>query len=270
MGCTASTAIATSDAPSSALGFRAIRDNFETLEQVQEALRKGGLESSQLMVGIDFTKSNTWTGKDSFGGRSLHTIQAGMLNPYQEVISIIGRTLEAFDDDNLIPAYGFGDVTTGNTGVFQLGSGPCHGVSEILDRYTSIAPTLQLSGPTSFVPILRKAMEYVHNVRQYTILLIIADGQVNDQEATAAAIVEASHYPLSIVVCGVGDGPFGLMEHWDDNLPSRKFDNLQFVNFTEVCRHTSGMPAYRDSSFALAALQEVPEQYKAIQRLRYV
>lgn len=32
------------------------------LLQVTDALRKEGLESSNLIVGIDFTKSNEWTG----------------------------------------------------------------------------------------------------------------------------------------------------------------------------------------------------------------
>jgi hypothetical protein len=31
------------------------------------------------------------------------------LNPYEHAISIIGKTLAKFDEDNLIPCYGFGD-----------------------------------------------------------------------------------------------------------------------------------------------------------------
>lgn len=48
------------------------------------------------------------TGAKSFNRRSLHHIGSG-LNPYEQAISIIGKTLAAFDEDNLIPCFGFGD-----------------------------------------------------------------------------------------------------------------------------------------------------------------
>ena len=47
-------------------------------------------------------------GARSFNRRSLHHI-GNALNPYEQAISIIGKTLAAFDEDNLIPCYGFGD-----------------------------------------------------------------------------------------------------------------------------------------------------------------
>ncbi len=53
-------------------------------------------------------QSNTWSGKYSFGGQSLHHI-GQQLNPYEQAIRIVARTLAPFDDDNQIPAYGFGD-----------------------------------------------------------------------------------------------------------------------------------------------------------------
>lgn len=48
------------------------------------------------------------SGKLSFGRHCLHDI-GSQPNPYEQAISIIGRTLSAFDEDNLIPCFGFGD-----------------------------------------------------------------------------------------------------------------------------------------------------------------
>lgn len=47
-------------------------------------------------------------GRASFNRRCLHEI-GHTPNPYEQAISIIGRTLSAFDEDNLIPCFGFGD-----------------------------------------------------------------------------------------------------------------------------------------------------------------
>ena len=124
-----------------------IPDNFTSIEQVTDALRKEGLESSNLIVGIDFTKSNEWTGKKSFNNRSLHAI-GDAPNPYEKAISIIGKTLSPFDEDNLIPCFGFGDATTHDQEVFSFHTdhSPCHGFEEVLTCYKRIVPTLRLSG----------------------------------------------------------------------------------------------------------------------------
>jgi E3 ubiquitin-protein ligase RGLG len=255
------------------LPFARIRDKYETIEQVQEALRQAGLESSQLMIGIDATKSNTWTGATSFGGRCLHDVggSTGQLNPYESVIQIIGSTLAAFDDDGLIPVYYFGDAVTTDRSVAVLRRYPdepemCHGLPEVLARYRAVLPTLKLAGPTSFTPIIRKAIEYVKRERCYTILLIIADGQVSDPAETMAAIEDASSHPISIVVVGVGDGPWDTMNQFDDFEGKRKFDNLQFVRASSFLGVRDATD--RDAAFAVACLQEIPEQYSAIHRLR--
>ncbi|KAF8011827.1 hypothetical protein BT93_I0078 [Corymbia citriodora subsp. variegata] len=183
-------------------------DNFSSLDEVTTALREAGLESSNLILGIDFTKSNEWSGKHSFGRRSLHAI-----------------------------------------------------------------------GPTSFAPIIDAAIDIVARSNgQYHVLVIVADGQVTrspdvprgrfspQEQLTVDSIVAASRYPLSIILVGVGDGPWEAMKQFDDNIPQRAFDNFQFVNFTEIMSKNTDT-SKKETTFALAALMEIPLQYRATQSI---
>jgi len=245
----------------------AIADKYTTYSEVQDALQVAGLEASNLIIGIDYTRSNEFTGKHTFHGQSLHHLDPKFMNPYQHVITIIAKTLEIFDDDKLIPCYGFGDITTTDKGVFPfLQNRPCNGLKEVLERYSEVTPVTVLSGPTSFAPIIREAISIVRKERSYHILVIIADGQVTNEAETKRAIVEASNYPLSIVLVGVGDGPWGMMKDFDDGIPERKFDNFQFVNFHEFF-HANVRREVPEVDFAVAALQEIPDQFKEIRRL---
>ncbi|KYQ90120.1 hypothetical protein DLAC_08704 [Tieghemostelium lacteum] len=250
--------------------FQPIKDKFQTLGEVQDALRKAGLESSNLIIGIDYTKSNTWNGKVSFGGKCLHDISSYQLNPYQEAIKIIGKTLESFDDDKLIPVLGFGDARSTDKAVFKFTEDrPCYGFEEVLQKYNEITPLIVLSGPTSFAPIIREAINISRGTKSYHILVIICDGDVTSVNETIDAIVEASRVaPLSIIAVGVGDGPNGnndwsVMERFDDDLPERQFDNFQFVPFNKVMAKAEN----REVDFAVASLQEIPEQFQAIRKL---
>ncbi|KAF5728144.1 E3 ubiquitin-protein ligase RGLG2 isoform X1 [Tripterygium wilfordii] len=269
--------------PSMKMKYAFIPDTFSSLDQVTVALREAGLESSNLIVGIDFTKSNEWTGKVSFNNRSLHAI-GDTPNPYEKAISIIGKTLAPFDEDNLIPCFGFGDATTHDQEVFSFHSdhSSCHGFEEVLSCYKNIVPNLRLSGPTSYAPVVEAAIDIVENSGgQYHVLVIIADGQVTrsvntsdgelspQEQKTIKAIVDASQYALSIVLVGVGDGPWEDMKSFDDKIPAREFDNFQFVNFTDIMSKNK-TPSEKETAFALAALMEIPIQYKAATELHLI
>ncbi|KAF5958826.1 hypothetical protein HYC85_006051 [Camellia sinensis] len=221
--------------------YSRIADNYNSLEQVTEALARAGLESSNLIVGIDFTKSNEWTGARSFNRRSLHYIGSG-LNPYEQAISIIGKTLAAFDEDNLIPCYGFGDASTHDQDVFSFYPDDrfCNGFEEVLSQYREIVPHLRLAGPTSFGPIIEMAMTIVEKSGgQYHVLLIIADGQVTRS-------VDTEHGQLSP----------------QEKKTCRSNCNSKFVNFTEIMSKNVAQ-SRKETEFALAALMEIPSQYKA-------
>ncbi|KAG5527145.1 hypothetical protein RHGRI_028157 [Rhododendron griersonianum] len=88
------------------------------------------------------------------------------------------------------------------------------------------------------------------------------DGQLSPQERTVEAIVQASKFPLSIILVGVGDGPWDMMKEFEDNIPARAFDNFQFVNFTEIMSKNVSH-SQEEAEFALSALVKIPSQYKA-------
>ncbi|CAC5383077.1 RGLG [Mytilus coruscus] len=276
--------------------YNAIMDKFSSLEEVQNAIRQAGLESCNLIFGMDYTASNLQQGMRTFGGRSLHqivpyemnpyqrvyytvsnlhqgrstfggnslhAIEPRFMNPYQQVICILGETLEPFDDDGIIPAFGFGDASTKDRSVFSFRSqGYCNGFHDVLNAYNELTPNVRLSGPTSFAPLIRQAIDTVKKTKSYHILVIVADGQVTNERETIDAIVEASRWPLSIVMVGVGDGPWDTMEQFDDRIPARKFDNFQFVEFHKIMS-TARNP---QAAFALHALMEIPDQYKLVKK----
>jgi E3 ubiquitin-protein ligase RGLG len=84
-------------------------------------------------------------------------------NPYQEATLAIASTLAPFDDDQLIPVYGFGDATTNDRSVFSFfpHDKPCKGLDHVMRRYSDIVPHTRLAGPTSFAPLIYRAINIV-------------------------------------------------------------------------------------------------------------
>ncbi|OQS06507.1 E3 ubiquitin-protein ligase RGLG2-like [Thraustotheca clavata] len=266
---------------------KSIQDNYFSLEDLKQDLRRKGLESSNLIIGVDFTKSNEWTGKRTFHGRCLHDLTCRTPNPYEQVMEIVSKTLYEYDDDNVIPCFGFGDDSTRDTSVFSFmpmqPNGelilPGYRLNDVRTRYRDVVPHVIMAGPTTFAPMIYQAINIVQqNNMAYHILVIIADGQVTrsvdtpdgqfskHEQETINAINFASNFPLSIIVVGVGDGPWDMMHIFDDKLQNRRFDNFQFVDFDGVTRGISD-PRRMETQFALNALMEIPDQYHLVRQL---
>jgi E3 ubiquitin-protein ligase RGLG len=179
-------------------GQPANQDPYQTWEELRQALRQ--VESSNLIIGIDHTKSNRENG---YHGENLHALSNHKLNPYQQVITMLYQSLvPRMDDDQKIPVYGFGCSTTTNKLVFSYDQyQTCHSLEDILYRYRT-ATTLPMAGPTNFAPLIYEAIDIVKETGRYHILIIGTDGVVDraeDVEATRQAIIAARDYPLSII-----------------------------------------------------------------------
>ncbi|GJS98921.1 E3 ubiquitin protein ligase RGLG2-like protein [Tanacetum coccineum] len=85
------------------------------------------LESSNLIVGIDFTKSNEWT--VNVGSLTLRFC-------YQPATSTRDQDVFSFYPEEIF----------------------CNGFEDVLSRYKEIVPHLKLAGPTSFAPVIEQAM----------------------------------------------------------------------------------------------------------------
>ena len=229
---------------------------------------KGGMEIN-LIIGIDFTSSNL----DPKLPNSLHNITSNVKNSYEKAIKSCGDIVGYYDYDQLFPVYGYGAILPNDTVVshcFPINGNPqdpnINTIDGVLETYRQILPMLKLHGPTYFAPIINELNKNVKedlaagNTMNYSILMILTDGLINDMDDTIDALVEASFLPISVIIIGIGNGDFGNMDILDaDEEPlfdrgGRKADRdlVQFVPFSQY--------ANDGEKLAEQVLEEVPRQ----------
>mmetsp|Transcript_4694 Transcript_4694/g.7998 ORF Transcript_4694/g.7998 Transcript_4694/m.7998 type:complete len:200 (-) Transcript_4694:272-871(-) len=178
----------------------------------------------------------------------------------------------------MYPVYGFGGMLPDSpegapSHCFALNGDiynpECNQTKGVLQAYYESLKKVQLYGPTHFNEILNYVNGYSEALVQemsqsnqkYTICLIITDGIINDMEKTIEEIVRGSDLPLSIIIVGVGQADFEMMERLDGDVTPlysknlkryRNRDIVQFVPFRDL----QGDPV----RLAKQVLAEVPQQ----------
>ncbi|KAJ9561642.1 hypothetical protein OSB04_006802 [Centaurea solstitialis] len=247
------------------------------------------------MVAVDFTASNG----DPRNPDSLHYIDpSGHFNAYQQAIMEVGEVIQFYDSDKRFPAWGFGGKMyngpvshcfnlNGSVGSFEVqlflfmavrmqkaASSIVEGVQGIMAAYQNALNTVSLHGPTLFGQIVNQAAEIAaqslsQNSNKYFVLLIITDGVLSDLQETKDAFVRASDLPLSILIVGVGNADFKMMEILDADNGQRlesstgriaTRDIVQFVPMRDVQRGQISM--------VQGLLEELPGQFLTYVRSR--
>lgn len=236
-------------------GILTVKNYSESVEPSFMEYIRGGWCDFGLICGIDFTSSNG----DPRQPGTRHYNPGPELGPappneYEAAMRAVGNMLASYSSDSRIPAYGFGanlppQYTVSHcfpVAEYDLGDPFCNGVDGLVRAYKATLNRVQLYGPTIFSELLRTvgvivsrrteaAVRAGNNSLAYTVLLILTDGVISDQDATMAELIRLSALPVSIVIIGVGNEDFGQMHSLDSsNGPLRRgaeFALREFVQF---------------------------------------
>lgn len=223
-----------------------------SIEDVTLELRHKGIDDIILTLGIDYTKSNRFNGKVSNNNKSLHHIEDVGLNPYQQILSLVTKTLEPMLPYNSIYMLGFSDVYAQDNSVFPLhyrnnvNLDKLENISlnlseQVLDNYKKITPKVTLCNPSTFIPLIESSINIYKSKMKEQILVIITDSDLINYQMELNKLHESSEYPISIICIGVGDCDFSVLEE----LPN-KVTNFYFVNYTKISQtENDGKKSYK-------------------------
>ena len=220
-----------------------------------------------LSIGIDFTSSNG----NPFNYGTLHSIRGNTFNDYEKAIYSCGNIVAKYDYDQIFPVYGFGAIinhsNNNNPKCFNLNFSDNPDISSINNvikcyRDCILGKKLTFSGPNNFAPLIKKVLSRIkkNDIFEYHILMILTNGIINDLQPTIDSLVEASSYPLSVIIIGIGTRDFKKMKILDgDEIPlisstgqKWKRDLVQFVPFSKFQSD--------EKKLAMEVLAEIPRQ----------
>lgn len=250
---------------------------FKIIEKLTfiDYLKKG--MQIALVIGIDFSASN----------KNYHQI-SNKLNDYEKAIKYCGQILAYYDSDQVYPVFGFGakvlnSKITDHCFHVNLNKDPfINKISNVIKCYRRCLSHIKPDGPTNLSYILDKTIDDTkrkmkksnndkENINlEYTVLLLLTDGQISDMEKSVESIITASNYPISVVIIGIGDGNFKDMDALDADLEPlvdkygriMQRDIVQFVEFNK----------YTDDVELLIkeVLREIPKQVEDYFALKFI
>ena len=184
-----------------------------------------------LSIAFDFTESNG----DPSDKSSLHYISPYTDNPYMFASRSVIEGISSFSTDQPIYCYGYGakipqQETPSDIFSINLNNCPdCLGVDGALNAYKNCVKEVTFSPSCNLAPIINHVAKQCQTLmvdgKQYFVLLILTNGDVNDLDATKSALSAVSDWPLSIVIVGIGNRDFSPFDELrGDYRPPTKVD----------------------------------------------
>lgn len=146
-----------------------IRDSYETMKQFTEALKSAGLEKYNLLVAIDFTKSNTWQGDNTFDGKCLYFLTSRSGKP---LLPTYGSAFSRVDQNTPSTPGGPPSYQSSYQTSYQT-SGEPENLYEPIKQSNSIARTLSFETKN-----IGNSRELLKTMNPYQYVLSIAGKQL--------------------------------------------------------------------------------------------
>lgn len=219
-----------------------------------------------IIPAIDYSSSNG----DPTCSYSLHYSRGSTPNKYQQCLLAVGSILCPLDADQEFEPLLFGaDISCCVTSMcypltLDKSNPTVHGLDGIMQAYKDSVEAVSFSGPTCFAEIIKEARlnaeKAWENNHTYTVLFILTDGCIGDEDETIEQVVLGSKTALSIIIVGIGDADFDTMEMLDADTEPLVYngmvmerDIVQFVPYRDF-------EARGKEALAAAVLAEIPTQ----------
>ena len=137
-------------------------------------------------------------------------------------------------------------------------------LDDILRVYNLAVKNVEFNGPTLFAPIIRNSLNLVkeqqkNKCKKFNILLIMTDGEIHDMDDTINLIIEASYYPISILIIGIGQDNFDSMEYFNNH----DLKNLGMTACRKVVQFSNTQKYNNMKEVSKELLKNVPNQITA-------
>jgi hypothetical protein len=93
-----------------------------------------------------------------------------------------------------------------------------YGLEGVMNLYKKTLPQLEFGGPCNLSEIIEYSKMVAEKNQEkdvYTILVILTCGNIHDKTKTLDMIKQCNKVPISIIIVGIGEGDFSILERLD-------------------------------------------------------
>jgi len=156
------------------------------------------------------------------------------------------RLIIYFNSYQTIPLFSFGGVQPGGNSVghccdlnsFFPNKDAIEGLQGVLTVYNETIKIFKLSSPTFLSPLLNYAITsyFTSNTNPYSyyVMWILLDSDIDDIEKAEKEMEVADQYGLSVIILGIGNAEFKLMDEFVKCLNSKKRPFAQFYKYNDM------------------------------------